>query len=303
MKEQIDHDQRLKEAVKSKFSDAIDLMLPAWLPLFDFARLEWLEQEIFPDPPKGTRRTIDILARLPTLQPITTAAEDPPAQECVGLIHLELEAWDSIAVMRRRMRDYRHYLSRKFQLPVLPLCIYVHVGMEGLAWDEDVEAFLGETISTFRYRYMGLPALDGLQYISGSNLLGVALASLMKLDERAKAKAKADALQKIANSAEPEFRKYLLCECVETYLPLEEVQMSEYENLLVTTPYQGVRKYGKTSFELGELNVIRELLTTRFGSLNEEANKRLYSCSSSELLELAKKLLTASSLQELGLEP
>ena len=48
-----DHDQRLKEAVKSKFSDAIDLMLPTWLSLFDFSRLEWIEQEIFPDPPKG----------------------------------------------------------------------------------------------------------------------------------------------------------------------------------------------------------------------------------------------------------
>lgn len=34
----MDHDQRLKEAVKSKFSDAIDLMLPKWLPLFDFSR-------------------------------------------------------------------------------------------------------------------------------------------------------------------------------------------------------------------------------------------------------------------------
>ena len=43
---QEDHDQRLKEAVKSKFSDAIDLMAPTWLAWFDFGRLEWLEQEI-----------------------------------------------------------------------------------------------------------------------------------------------------------------------------------------------------------------------------------------------------------------
>ena len=216
--------------------------------------------------------------------------------------------------MRRRMRDYRHYLSRKFQLPVLPLCIYVHVGMQGLGWDEDVETFLGETINTFRYRYMGLPALDGLQYISGSNLLGVALASLMQIAEDAKVRAKADALQKIATSTEPEMRKYLLCECVETYLPLEEVQMNEYENLLVTPPYQGARKFGKTSFQLGreegeregerkgERKVIRELLVTRFGKLSEEVGKRVDSCSDAELLELAKKILTASSLQELGLE-
>jgi hypothetical protein len=45
-----------------------------------------IEQEIFPIRPSGTRRTIDILAKLPALKPITTAAEDPPAKACVGLI-------------------------------------------------------------------------------------------------------------------------------------------------------------------------------------------------------------------------
>jgi len=205
--------------------------------------------------------------------------------------------------------DYRHYLSRKFQLPVLPLCIYLHVGMQGIGWDEDTETFFGEVINTFRYRYMGLPALDGVQYIQGSNLLGVALAARMRIAEEAKAKA--DALQKIATSAEPEMRKYLLCECVDAYLPLEEVQMKEYEQLLVTPVYQGARKYGKTSFELGHeqgksegaLQVLRELLACRFGPLSEETSRRLKACSEAQLLELGKKILTATSLSELGLEP
>jgi hypothetical protein len=203
---QEDHDQRLKEAVKSKFSDAIELLAPTWVAWFDYAKLEWIEQEIFSDPPKGERRAIDILAKMPTTKPITTVGGEPPAQACVGLVHVELEGWDPIPVMRRRMRDYRHYLSRKFQLPVLPLCIYLHVGMQGLGWDEDSETFFGEVINTFRYRYLGLPALDGIQYIQGSNLLGVALAALMRIAHEAKAKA--DALQKIATSAEPEMRKY-----------------------------------------------------------------------------------------------
>jgi Domain of unknown function (DUF4351) len=154
---------------------------------------------------------------------------------------------------------------------------------------------------------MGLPALDGIQYIQGSNLLGVALASMMRIAAEAKAKAKADALQKIATSAEPEMRKYLLCECVEAYLPLEEVQMKEYEQLLVTPAYQGARKFGRTSFEQGQLvgqqELLRQQLANRFGPLNEEVSKRLQSCSEEQLLELANKILTASSLRELGLEP
>ena len=72
-------------------------------------------------------------------------------------------------------------------------------------------------------------------------------------------------------------------------------------------PYQGARKYGKTSFEQGEqrgeLKVIRELLPHRFGALSEQANQRLQSYTGAELLELAKKILAASSLGELGLEP
>jgi len=43
------------------------------------------------------------------------------------------------------------------------------------------------------------------------------LASLMRIDEDAKVQAKADALQKIATSNESEYRKHLLCECVEAY--------------------------------------------------------------------------------------
>jgi len=94
--------------------------------------------------------------------------------------------------------------------------------------------------------------------------------------------------------------------------------MNEYENLLITPPYQVARKFGKTSFQLGreegeregerrgeqkgEQKVIKELLSTRFGTLSEEVNKRVDSCSDAELLELAKKILTASSLLDLGLE-
>ena len=47
------------------------LLAPAWVPLFDYPKLEWIEQEIFPDPPKGERRAIDILAKMPTTKPTT----------------------------------------------------------------------------------------------------------------------------------------------------------------------------------------------------------------------------------------
>jgi len=88
---------------------------------------------------------------------------------------------------------------------------------------------------------------------------------------------------------------------------LEEVQMKEYEQLLVTPVYQGARKYGKTSFEQGQLvgqqKLLRQQLANRFGPLSEEVRAHLESCSEEQLLQLADKILTASSLRELGLEP
>ena len=79
--------------------------------------------------------------------------------------------------------------------------------------------------------------------------------------------------------------------------------MKDSVQLLVTPAYQGARKYGKTSYELGQIDLLREQLVYRFGPLNEEANKRLQACSKAQALELGKKLLTATSLRELGLEP
>ena len=84
-----DHDQRWKTAVKSKFSETIDLLLPGWAPLFDYANLEWLEQDIFSDPPTGKRRSIDILAKMPTLQPITTVAGEPAAEDMASMAPCE----------------------------------------------------------------------------------------------------------------------------------------------------------------------------------------------------------------------
>jgi hypothetical protein len=182
------------------------------------------------------------------------------------------------------------------------LYIYRHVGLQGLGWDEYRETFLDEPINTFRYCYLGLPALDGLQYIAGTNLLGVALAALMRIPEAARPKAKADALLKIASSGASDQRKYLLCECVKAYLPLEGLQMEEYEQMLVTPPYQLAQKYGKTFTEEGMLKLLRELLTHRFGPLSAVALQRLEALSEAELLDVGNRFYQVDKLSDLGLE-
>jgi hypothetical protein len=48
-----DHDQRFKSLLKAFFAEFFQVFFPAWADRFDFARVDWLEQEVFTDPPRG----------------------------------------------------------------------------------------------------------------------------------------------------------------------------------------------------------------------------------------------------------
>jgi hypothetical protein len=159
---------------------------------------------------------------------------------------------------------------------------------------------------------VGLPALDGLQYVQGNNWLGVALAALMRIPEERKVWLRAEALRRIMGSPHNDYQRFLLGECVQAYLPLDAERQREFERLLATEPYQGVQAMATTWYEQGleqgleqGQRQLRELLRTqleqRFGPLSTHAQERLASWPGDRLVELGRSLLTAQSLQELGL--
>src|SRR5262249_61602078 len=78
-----------------------------------------------------------------------------------------------------RMFEYYVQLRRDTSLPVLPIGLFLRVGLDGLGWDSYEEHFWEHQI--LRFDYVGLPALDGEAYATGENLLGVALSALMRL--------------------------------------------------------------------------------------------------------------------------
>ena len=49
-----DHDQRFKSLLKAFFAEFFQVFFPAWADRFDFSRVDWLEQEVFTDPPRGS---------------------------------------------------------------------------------------------------------------------------------------------------------------------------------------------------------------------------------------------------------
>ncbi len=265
-------------------------------------------QEGFLDPPEGVRQVMDLIARVKVHQPVQPNQQAPTSS--LVLLHIEVESPEGVATFRGRMFDYYPVLRQRWNLPVLPIALYLRVGLDGLGWDVYEEYFWERRVVQFSYPYVGLPALDAWQYVNGPNLLGVALAALMRVSDEQKALLKATALQRLATSSTDAARRYLLSECVEAYLPLEGPHLDEFEKLLRSEEYGMALQVGKTNFEKGleegigqgQQRALLRLLEKRFGPVSEAVRQRVGQLSQAQLDALADALLTAGSLAELGLE-
>jgi hypothetical protein len=313
----MDHDQRFKHLIREFFGDFLALFFRPWAERLDAGRAEWLDKEVFADPPEGSRSILDLVAKLPTRQPVPGQRTGEPDQ-WLALVHIEIESPDKVATLRPRMFEAYVQLRRRHRLPVLPIGLYLKVGLGGLGVDVYEEHFWELRPLRFEYLYVGLPALDAVEYVRGDNWLGVALAALMKVPPERVAWLGAEALRRIQQAPVTEERRFLLGECVQAYLPLDEEQQREFERLVVTEPYQGLRAMNTTWFEkgvqqgiqqgreegmeAGRREMLREQLEERFGPLAPPVVERLQQLPRERVLALSKTVLRAQSLRELGLE-
>jgi hypothetical protein len=301
-----DHDQRFKTLIQEFFADFMSLFFAKWAERLDCAAAEWLPQEVFPDPPDGPRRVLDLVAQLPTRKPILSG---PEGDKWLALVHIEIESPDRAAPLRARMHRYHGDLRDKYGIPVLPIGIFLRVGLDGVGIDSYTDTFWELEVVRFQYLYVGLPGLDGVQYVQGDNWLGVALSALMRIPADRVAWLGAEALRRLTEAPLTERKKFLLGECVQAYLPMDERQRQEYEELLKAEPYSGVAAVNKTVYEKGiekgiekgRRDALRDQIDERFGPLSQGLLERLETISLDQVRSITRVLSQAKSLKDLGL--
>jgi hypothetical protein len=303
--------------LKEFFPEFLTLFFPERAARFDFGRIEWLDKEVFPDPPQGEVLEMDLVARLPLL-----AVTPGEAAEAVALVHLEVESRDAVEQFRRRMFEYYETLRRRYQMPVLPVAVYLRVGLDGIGIDGYDEDFEGLEVLRFRYLYVGLPGLDAEQYMQGSSWLGVGLSALMRVPRFRRAWLRSEALRRLVVEYDGNnYHRMLLLECVEAYADLDEEQQRVYQELLESERYKEIKPMMATTFEqgvaqgrqqgrqegrqegqvLGQRQLLRSQLEHRFGRLSDATLHEINTWPAERLEELGIALVNAKSLEELGL--
>ena len=316
----MDHDQFFKHLMKLFLRQFFELFYPEWIGKLDFEKAEWLEQEVFPDPPKGEKRVVDILVKVPWI--VTDDTQEAP-KDWLVLVHIEVESRDSVADYPKRMYEYYTDLSRKHDLEVLPIAIFLSVGLDGLDSGVYRRGVPGRKTLTFEYDYVGLPALEGVKYLQGDNMLGVAWSCVMRMAKGQRGEAAAEAIRIIEASPLTPQQKVALMEFVDSYSPMEVQEKRDFNELFLNPKMENTMQFRKSwmqeardegrnegrtegrteGLELGKRQLLERQLEARFSRpLDESVKRRLEAMSANRLETLAVQLFSANSLKELGLE-
>ena len=203
------------------------------------------------------------------------------------------------------------HLRDKHRLPVLPIVLYLRVGMEGIGTDEVIEDFGPLQVMRFQYLYVGLRSLDALQYSRGDNWLGVALSALMRANRDEWPSLGAETLLRLANAPINDHQRFLLSDCVQAYLPLDDAGIEIFERITKAEPYSKVKAMNKTPYdkgielgvETGKESALRDvsiaLLESKFRSVPSSIIERIGMLSYLELRTLTIGIHSAATIEQL----
>ena len=319
------HDQLFKDLFRGLFRDLLFLADPdfaALLAVEPGSGLTFLDKEVFLDVPEGKRREADLVAEVPCRSGGRI------------LVHVEIEHRFSTG-MGRRLWRYSHQLHLRYGLPVVSIVVFLRGGPGGAGWIVHTELALDQEIHRFRYLRIVLAKLSAETLLGRSEPLAWALAALARPGTLSRARLKLVLLQRIAGAPVGNGERFLLTNCVETYLQLAGHEAEEYAALSAAQDNPEVRAMRMTWAEkfknelreevVAEVrqevrqerfdkspqglvavdrlrNTLVRLLGQRFGEVSPVVRDRISAIGSlEELAGLVDRILEIRSVEELGL--
>jgi hypothetical protein len=313
----INHDQLFKDLFRSLFPDLLSLadadskarLARALGP----GGIKFLDKEVFQDFPEGRRHEVDLLVEVPKRR-------GRPA----FLIHVEIER-SYRTDFGRRLKRYSYQLHLRHTVPIVSIVVFLRGGRPGAHWVDRPERILGQEIQRFRYLSFGLSRLPAEDLLDRPEPLAWALAALARPGRIGRARLKIELLRRIATAVIGENERFLLTNCVETYLQLTGREAKEYfelrraqenpevEAMEMTWADRIGEKYLQKGVEQGReeglergaerlRHTLLRQLGQRFGEISPKVRKRIEAISSlDELGGLADRILEVESIEELGL--
>jgi hypothetical protein len=297
------HDQIFKDLIGAFLPDLLSLVAPEPASRLDLSRWKLLDKEAFTDWPKGSRRELDLLAEV--------ALADGSGRTALVHVEIEVRARPAIGV---RLSGYSMQLKLRYGRPVIPVLICLRRGRPGIHLESVMDTELGPELTCFRYYSFGLAGSRAEDFLGRDQPLAWALAALMRPGSMSRAEHKMACLRRIAGARLGDLRRFLLVNCVETYLELEGRDAEELEALQARQNAKEVRTMRMTwaekleekgreqGREQGVRQTLLRLLGLRFGPISEDVRRRIEAIGSVERLnQIAEQILVARSLEEMGL--
>ncbi len=243
----MENDRHFKNLISEFLNEFILLFFPEWDPYLDCSSVVWLQKEQYNKPHEVPEISVCLVGLVKT----DPSSPDYDMTPHVA-IHIECETGYSERSINERIIEYQSVLFYVLEIPVLSIVLFQGMYLDGIGDIKTTNSFGSHTFMRSIVPYVAIGSLDGKTYLEQDNILGVALAPLMRWPDGKMVYANAEAMRKIAESNLPDKKIAELFSFVEAFQNFDEQQQIEYDAILEQNDYEKVGHMRKTSIEIGE---------------------------------------------------